>query len=62
MPDMRQSIDEVLEKVVSGQPRVPGVVAVVTDRDGDIHVGAEGVRSVDRDTPMTPDTRTLPLW
>jgi len=56
MPDMQQTIDAVLTKVVSGDPRVPGVVAVVTDRERDIYVRAEGVRSLDGNVAMTPDT------
>ncbi len=56
MADLKQSIDAVLVDAVSGDPRVPGVAAVVTDRDRDIYVGAEGVRSLDSDVAMTSDT------
>jgi len=56
MPDMQHAIDAVLTEVVSGDSRVPGVVAVVTDRDRDVYVGAEGVRCIDGDRTMTPDT------
>src|SRR6056297_937635 len=48
--------DAILEGVVSSDPRVPGVVAMVTDRDGNIYEGAAGVRRIDGDTAMTTDT------
>lgn len=48
--------DAVLEGVVSSDPRVPGVVAMVTDRDSNIYEGAAGVRRIDGDTAMTRDT------
>ena len=54
--DMQTALDAVLHNAVSAQPGVPGVVAVVTDRDRDTYVGAAGVRSLDSDQPMTPDT------
>ena len=54
--EMKTAIDAILQEKVSGDPRVPGVVAVVTDRDRDIYVGAAGVRSLAGEGPMTPDT------
>lgn len=56
MADMQQSIDAVLMNAVSGDPRVPGVAAVVTDPERDLYVGAAGVRSLDAEVAMTPDT------
>lgn len=46
---------------VSGEGRVPGVVAGVTDRNADIYLGASGVRDLSGDTPMTIDT-VFNIW
>ena len=57
MPDdMQSSIDAILTRIVTREPRVPGVVAVVCDRERDLYVGATGVRSMDGNVPMSPDT------
>jgi methyl acetate hydrolase len=53
---MQQAADEVLRRVTTGDPRVPGVVAVVTDRDGDVYEGGAGERALGGGQPMTPDT------
>lgn len=45
----------------SGDGRVPGVVAGVTDRNDDIYLGASGVRDLSTDTPMTTDT-VFNIW
>ena len=45
--------DAILNGVVDASPGVPGVVAMVTDRDQNIYEGAAGVRRTDGDTPMT---------
>jgi methyl acetate hydrolase len=45
--------DDILTKVVTYEPRVPGVVAMVTDRERNIYEGAAGVRRMDGDTAMT---------
>jgi methyl acetate hydrolase len=37
--DLRNACDAVLQRVVSGSPRVPGVVAMATDRKGNIYEG-----------------------
>jgi methyl acetate hydrolase len=42
--------------VVSGSPRVPGVVAIATDRGGNIYEGAAGKRVLGQEADMTPDT------
>ncbi|MGD9863785.1 MAG: serine hydrolase domain-containing protein [Pseudodonghicola sp.] len=47
--------DSVLNGVVTSDPRVPGVVAMVTDREKNIYEGAAGVRRIDGDTAMTTD-------
>jgi methyl acetate hydrolase len=53
----RQSWAEVDAAVASAvQDGVPGVVAVVTDRDGIVYDGCAGVRSIADEQPMTLDT------
>ena len=54
--DVKQSIDAILERVSAGDPGVPGVAAVATDRDGNVYAGAAGVRSAGQAAPMTTDT------
>ena len=56
MSELAAAADAVLDGVVSGTPRVPGVAACVTDRNGTIYEGARGVRSLDGDEPFTTDT------
>jgi methyl acetate hydrolase len=51
--NFKQAADAILEGVVTSNPRVPGVVAMVTDRERNIYEGAAGVRRLDRDQPMT---------
>ena len=53
--NLSRSLDAVLQGVVSGSPRVPGVVAMVTDREGDVYEGAAGERVIGG-APMTTDT------
>ncbi len=48
--------DAILQEAVTGEPRVPGVVAMATDRNGDFYEGAAGVRRLGDPAPMTPDT------
>ncbi|WP_167644709.1 serine hydrolase domain-containing protein [Mameliella alba] len=55
MTDLKSSCDAILNGVVSSDPRVPGVVAMVTDRDGNIYSGAAGERRLGGDA-MTEDT------
>jgi methyl acetate hydrolase len=55
MPDMKSSCDAVLARVVDSEPRVPGVVAMITDRDGDIYAGAAGQRRIGG-APMDAET------
>lgn len=45
--------DDLLQSVVASDPRVPGVVAMVTDREQNIYEGAAGLRRIDGDTAMT---------
>jgi len=56
MTNIQQAENDVLQRVVSSSPRVPGVVAVVTDRDGDVYEGAAGERVLGGGQAMTPDT------
>ena len=53
---LKARADAVLQGVVSSDPRVPGVAAAATDRDGDIYRGAAGVRVLGGDAEMTTDT------
>lgn len=55
MNNLKQACDAVLQGVCAGDPRVPGVVAMVTDQRGDIYSGAAGERRLDG-APMTEDT------
>jgi methyl acetate hydrolase len=53
---LQSSIDAILRKVTSGQPSVPGVVAIATDRSGNIYEGAAGKRMLGQDADMTTDS------
>ena len=54
--DLKTACDAVLQRVVSGHPRVPGVVAMATDRNGTIYEGAAGQRVLGQEAPMTTDS------
>src|SRR4051794_21924148 len=54
--DFTTSADAILSRVTTSDPRVPGVVAMVTDRQRTIYEGATGKRRLDRDADMTADT------
>jgi len=54
--DFKPAADAILTRVVTSDPRVPGVVAMVTDRHRTIYEGAAGKRRLDRDADMTADT------
>ena len=53
---LKAAADTVLRGAVEGRPGVPGVVAVVTDRQRTIYEGAFGHRAQGVDVAMTPDT------
>ncbi len=53
---LREAADRVLHGVVEQENGVPGVVAMITDRDGNVYEGAAGVRELGEDGPMTTDT------
>ena len=50
------ALDRHLQHVVQAAGGVPGVVALVTDRDGLRHAGVAGVRTLGGPVPMTLDT------
>ena len=54
--DFKASADAILNRVVTSDPLVPGVVAMLTDRQRTIYEGAAGKRRLDRDAAMTTDT------
>ncbi|HEX6013980.1 MAG TPA: serine hydrolase domain-containing protein, partial [Geminicoccaceae bacterium] len=55
--ELKSACDAVLQRVVSGSPRVPGVVAMATDRRGNISEGAAGQRALGGDgAAMTTDS------
>jgi len=54
--DFTALADAILNRVVTSEPRVPGVVAMLTDRRRNIYEGATGKRRLDRDAAMTTDT------
>ena len=50
--DLRSACDAILQRTATG---VPGVVAMITDRSGNIYEGAAGKRSLGGSQPMTTD-------
>ncbi len=54
--NLKSSTDAILNRVVSGNPGVPGVVAMVTDRTTNIYEGAAGKRVLGQDADMTTDS------
>jgi methyl acetate hydrolase len=54
--EMKHACDAVLRRVTSGSPRVPGVVAMATDRRGTVYEGAAGERVLGQGPAMTTDT------
>ncbi len=54
--DLKQAADAVLNGVVTSDPRVPGVVAMATDRRNNIYEGAFGKRRLDQDADMTTNS------
>lgn len=55
-PLSKQRLDDVLARATQGADRVPGVVAMITDREGNIYEGAAGERTLGSGVPMTLDT------
>jgi len=54
--DLRSTCDGILQKVVTAKDRVPGVVAMITDRSANIYEGAAGERILGGGQAMTTDT------
>lgn len=50
-----RAADAVLESAITGDARVPGVVAMLTDRTDTVYAGAAGVRSLGGDAAMSVD-------
>lgn len=55
-PLSKQRLDDVLARATQGADRVPGVVAMITDREGNIYEGAAGERTLGHGEPMTLNT------
>ncbi|RXZ77401.1 class A beta-lactamase-related serine hydrolase [Paenibacillaceae bacterium] len=53
---LKNTLDNILANSVSRAGGVPGVVAMVTDCEGNIYEGAAGVRDSSTQQPMTTDT------
>jgi methyl acetate hydrolase len=54
--NLRTACDEILQRVTTGKPRVPGAVAMVTDPSANIYEGATGLRTLSASDPMSTDT------
>ena len=54
--NLRTACDEILQRVTTGKPRVPGAVAMVTDRSANIYEGATGLRTLSASDQMSTDT------
>lgn len=53
---LKSALDDVLQHAVDDPPGIPGVVAMVTDRHGNLYEQARGSRRLGDPTPMTLDT------
>ncbi len=53
---LKKDCDGILERCTQGESRVPGVIAIATDRESNVYEGAAGVRVLGQDAPMTLDT------
>ncbi len=54
--DLKGAADAILSRMVSEDPPVPGVVAMATDRAGNVYEGAAGKRVLGADDEMAPDS------
>lgn len=54
--EMKSTLDAVLQQAVTGNPNVPGVVAMVTDRNRNVYEGAAGVRRLGSAPEMSTDS------
>jgi methyl acetate hydrolase len=55
-PRLTAALDSVLRQNVERHGGSPGVVAMVTDRQGNLYEGAAGTRELGQDRPMTTDS------
>ena len=56
MSDLSTTLDDLLARVTTSEPGVPGVCAVVTDRQHNVYEGAAGKRALGAAADFTPDT------
>src|SRR3954452_20042851 len=56
MSELGTTLESVLDRVTTSTPKVPGVVAVVTDREHNLYEGAAGERALGSGEVMTTDT------
>src|SRR5262249_13767369 len=54
--DLRSACDGILQRVTTGKDRVPGVVAMITDRSANSYEATAGERILGSGQAMTPDT------
>src|SRR5262245_13317051 len=54
--NLKSACDGILQKVTTGKGRIPGVVAMITDRSANIYEGAAGERALGGGQAMTTDT------
>lgn len=54
--EFKAAADAILNETVTTGQGIPGVVAMVTDRNGNIYEGAAGVRRAGQSAPMTTDS------
>lgn len=54
--NLQRNADAVLRRCTRSAGGSPGIVAMVTGRDGNVYQGCAGVRALGGDPPMTPDT------
>ena len=54
-PQLKTALDGLLLQTVSRRGGTPGIVAMVTDRNGNFYEGAAGVRQLGQDAPMTTE-------
>jgi methyl acetate hydrolase len=53
---LQSAADTILQNIITGSPRLPGVVAMATNRSKNIYEGAAGVRALEQDAAMTTDS------
>ena len=56
MNNLTQTVDQILDRVTTGSPRVPGVSAAITDRSQTIYTGARGIRNMGTGEAFQTDT------